>query len=440
MDKEFLTDYAAKQLEQDTRFAKLLEEKKFEEAKQLSDARIGGLEKPVGRAAQFASLWPQVPFFGTIIVPLSPFSEPHFTTYHGFHSSEIGEIVNFAKQTHRVKFVLNDPADEFAGLDFLDPIFKEMRPTMDNVYPPQELTHRMKEYMDCYSEFDALARINFYRYMETISRQMRPLLGPGADQSTSWASNLMHTYAFLGSMGYVDMKQTIGDCLIESPRVAHTMLLSLEHLLVSPVTDPYGAIHNVTSEDVARWKSATAEAALGHGLPRNYYERVAEERKDVQFPSEIGRFLIRKLHNYPDTLDGCRYVCGLYDQHELRRIVISLQQAISKKDFSAISSESDQLSKALDEAWSDSKQLERNRNAIRGGMTFGLGLVGTLAALPFNPALGGLLFGLGFQVLDQVIQLKTDSISDRLSKAVTPDFLINIYEFKRDHSSKIAPR
>jgi hypothetical protein len=430
MDKDFLTDYAAKQLEEDMKFAQLLLGSKFEAAREFSKARIGKLVEPVGRSAQYFSLWPQVPFFGTITVPLSPFSEPHFKVHHGFGASDIDDLVDFARNTSRIAFVLNDSAEEFAGLDFLDPIFTEMKPTMDITFPPRLLAERQKEYMSYITEFDTLARINFYRYMDKITQLMTQSLGPSADRSINWATNLMHTYAYLGTMGYNDIKEAIADCIVESPYTAHGMLLCIDQLLVSPMTDPYGAIHNITTEQVNRWKSVAGRLGLHHGS--KVYESILREGKDMQFPSEIGRFLTRKMHNYPETLDGCRFVCGLYDKYELRRIVVSLQQAISQKDYSSISSNASQLSEALDKVWDDSSQAGRNKKAISAGMTIGLGLVGAVASGPIGPLSGGLLGGLGFQVVEQILDVKTDSISDRLSKWVTPNYLVNIYEFRQD--------
>lgn len=435
MDKGFLTDYSVKQLEEDTKYTELLVESKFEAAREFSKARIGRLDEPVGRSAQFLSLWPQVPFFGTIIVPLSPFTEPHFKLFHGFGASEIDDLVDFARETNRVAFVLNDVAEEFVGLDFLDPIFTEMKPTMDVVYPPPLLAERMEEYMSYRNEFDTLARINFYKYMDKINQLMSPTLGPSADRSISWATNLMHTYAYLGTMGYKDIKEAIADCIVESPYTAHGMLLSLDHLLISPMTDLYGSIHNITIEQVERWKSVAGRVGFQQGSGSNLYKSMLREEKGMQFPSDIGRFLMRKLHNYPETLDGCRFVCGLYEQYDLRRIVTSLQQAISEKDYSAIASKAGQLSEALDKVWADSSKVERNKNAIRAGMTISLGLVGAVASGPIGPFFGGILGGLGFQVAEQILQVKTDSISDKLSKWITPNYLVNIYEF-REHGMK----
>jgi hypothetical protein len=432
MDKDFLADYSAKELEEDDKLASLIEHGQFEVAREFSRRRIGRLGEPVGRSARGLSLWPQIPFFGTIIVSLSPFAEPSFKLVHGFSTSEIDRLVDFARETNRVAFVLNDDPKEFAGLDFLDPIFTEMQPTVDNTLPDSLFTQRLDEYMIYRDEFDTLARANFYQYMSGVTQVMRESLGPSADRSTSWASNLMHTYACLGILGYEDIKQAIADCMVESPQAAHAMLLSLDILLIGPTLDPYRAIPNVSHDELKSWEATTRLQSSGDDV----YQRMLKQTDRIRFPSEIGKFLMTKLQKYPETLDACRFVCGLYDQHELRRVVNSLQRAISKKDYSAIESEANRLSMALDHIWVDSEHLERKRNAISAGMTVGLGLVGSIVSGPIGPAIGGLLGGLGFQVLEQILQVKTDSISDSLSRWITPDYLVNIYEFKRDHGIK----
>jgi hypothetical protein len=160
---------------------------------------------------------------------------------HGFSASEIDRLVDFARETKRVTFVLNDDAREFVGLDFLDPIFTEMQPTMDNVLPTSLFAERLDEYMRYRDEFDTLARVKFYQYMSAVTEFMRESLGPSADRSIGWASNLMHTYACLGILGYEDIKQAIADCIVDSPRAAHAMLLSLDMLLTGPSLDPHRA-------------------------------------------------------------------------------------------------------------------------------------------------------------------------------------------------------
>jgi len=432
MDKDFLTDYSSKQLNDDDKLADLLEHSQFEAAREFSRTRIGALGEPVGRSARGFSLWPQIPFFGTIIVPLSPFAEPAFKMVHGFSASEIDRLVDFARETKRVTFVLNDDAREFVGLDFLDPIFTEMQPTMDNVLPTSLFAERLDEYMRYRDEFDTLARVKFYQYMSAVTEFMRESLGPSADRSIGWASNLMHTYACLGILGYEDIKQAIADCIVDSPRAAHAMLLSLDMLLTGPSLDPHRAIPNISREELERLQALTS----GQGPGGDAHQNILTQPDRIRFPSEIGKFLMSKLQNYPETLDACRFVCGLYDHHDLRQVVNSLQRAVSEKDYSAIESGTSRLSEALDNVWADSRHVERNRNAISAGMTIGLGLVGSIASGPIGPAIGGLLSGFGFQVLEQILQVKTDSISDRLSKWITPDYLVNIYEFKREHAIK----
>jgi hypothetical protein len=432
LDKEFLADYCVKQLEVQANFMGLVEKGDAEAAKEFYRGKIGRLERPLGRAASFLSLWPQIPFFGTIIVPLTPFAEPYFKQFHGFDPSEVGRLVDFAKDTNRITFVLNDDPKEFEGLDFLDPVFNEIKPVAEIGLPVSVIEDRKKDYDRYCKEFDTLSGISFYRYLSTVAAfSLNGQLGPASEGKLSMAKHLMHVYAELGVLGFDEILMAIRDQLVEAPIVAHSMLNLTEELLIGSATDPSGATRNLSREYLEKFQilanhpslqgDNTAKALFGHA-------------KEMQCSCDIGKFLMRKLTYYPDSFEACQLVCGLYDHRDLRKVLTSLEKAIKEGDYATFQSSANEFSKALDEVWADTSQVKNRANEIGLALTIGLGLVGTIASGPVGPVAGGLMAMLGYNVADRIVGWKTDSLSEKLARLITPNYLVNIYDFKGEHN------
>jgi hypothetical protein len=62
----------------------------------------------------------------------------------------------------------------------------------------------------------------------------------------------------------------------------------------------------------------------------------------------------------------------------------------------------------------------------------GPAVLGAVAAGPVA-FVGGLLAGLGYTITEKILELETDSISERIAKSLTPNYLVNIFDFKKKH-------
>jgi hypothetical protein len=426
LDKEFLSDYAAREDEESERLS-AISLSDINMAKEKYKKRFRRLNAPIARNAPYENLWPQVPIYGTLVIALSPFSTKYSSAYHGFDASDLNRLVDFAKDTGRVAFVLTEHPQEYRGLDFLDPIFTELKPPQDYAFLGHPSVQDSRSYRDAIVEFDTLSRIRFYRHIDNLISESRQehTFGPSADPKRVifW---LRHVFAALVILDYDELKQIASDAIIEDPRAAFDLLGVLDLLVVRPRTDPLDAVSNI-GRDVLE-QSPGLSRLTTVDLPLQASQTVRER---IHTP-ELGQFLMKKLAPYPESFEACRAMCDRYDHFELHQIMNSLQQAVMSENYSKMGCGTRDLSEALDKIWLDAKKFEDKARMVRAGLMIGPAVLGAVAAGPVA-FVGGLLAGLGYTITEKILELETDSISERIAKSLTPNYLVNIFDFKKKH-------
>jgi hypothetical protein len=58
--------------------------------------------------------------------------------------------------------------------------------------------------------------------------------------------------------------------------------------------------------------------------------------------------------------------------------------------------------------------------------------IGSIASVPIG-TIGGLLAGLGYNVSDKIIDLGTDTLSEKMAKLSAKSYQANIYDFKKKY-------
>lgn len=424
MDKEFLSDYSDREKEENER----LQGYEIDSAKEHYRTRYHRLNTPVAHTAAGESVWPQIPLYGTLVIGLSPFSPEYFASYHGFDPSDVARLVDFAKDTGHVAFVLEDDAKEFAGLDFLDPIFTELKPREALSLVKSSAIANLPDFRNGLVEFDTLSRVTFYKFMSKImaAPEMTRALGPNATPMSE-ITYLSRAFASLAILGYRELKESVSDAIVENPLEALSFLMLLDELVVQPRTDPFDAISNLSR---GRLEQMCKRSRVFNEVDK--MPEVVREGHDRTYAREIGKFLMAKLAPYPESFEACRVMCDTYKHWDLQQVMVSLQQAVRSKDYSGIQAQGKNLSEALENAWLDASKLGRNTNLIRAGLTLAAAVLGTVAAGPVN-AVGGVLAGLGYPVLDKVLELRTDSISERIASWLVPNYIVNIFDFRKKY-------
>ena len=116
MKKEYLQNYEMKEVElQRKHYKKILDQKsegklqtgypppsrfkKFNEPLVICDERVYN---------QYGEkLWSQIPFAGTLIIPLGVAKKENFLRLHGFETEDIEDLIRLSKETGRIQFTLN---------------------------------------------------------------------------------------------------------------------------------------------------------------------------------------------------------------------------------------------------------------------------------------------------------------------------------------------
>ena len=91
------------------------------------------------------------------------------------------------------------------------------------------------------------------------------------------------------------------------------------------------------------------------------------------------------------------------------------------------------LSIILDNIWKDSKKIKFKSEISSFGVSVSLGLIGYLASGLEGV---GILTALGYNTLDKILDIKLESISEKIAKIISPNYLVSIYDFKGKHNIK----
>ena len=78
-------------------------------------------------------------------------------------------------------------------------------------------------------------------------------------------------------------------------------------------------------------------------------------------------------------------------------------------------------------------QIKLKTQLISGSASVSLGIIGSLAT-GFIGA--GILAGLGFQAVDKIAGLKLESLSEKIAKFISPNYLVTIFDFKKGYNIK----
>lgn len=245
MNRDYLIDYQERETELIRDFYKKVLEGRFgpNDSYPPSD-RFVKLKSPVATSAPFESIWPQIPLFGSLVICLQPCREDLFFSNFGFEIEDIDRLVDFAKDTGKIQFALGSPATTFQGLDYLDPIFKELNPPGMAPIPLDTLTSRdkIKKYM---IEFYTIAEINFKKTIyEFASFQSASL-----ETMNKIMEDYLFDYIVLKSLGYEKVIEKIEEYMLYEPDEAAKLFNIYAYYIIDPKTNTFKAINNYGLEE-----------------------------------------------------------------------------------------------------------------------------------------------------------------------------------------------
>lgn len=163
MDKEYLEEYEAREVEEYNRLVvRRIEEGKFDFSKDRypPNTRFKNIQEPVTDCTFIGcdaeDRWVQVPFNGSTVMYLPSFPRAVFERVL-FKVAEIPKVIDFIKETGRLQVALPRPLKSYADLDFLDPFFLELEPPYI-MGLPLSFIGTEKEIMEARDTFLARAR------------------------------------------------------------------------------------------------------------------------------------------------------------------------------------------------------------------------------------------------------------------------------------------
>ncbi|WXG44284.1 MAG: hypothetical protein WED04_09670 [Promethearchaeati archaeon SRVP18_Atabeyarchaeia-1] len=154
---DFLLDYDNREKEELDRF--LVKAKKGMIERYPPLARFINAREHLAGINIGLSMWGVIPFYGSTVIQLEPTNDRRsFDNLYretGFTSKDLDRLIDFVKQTGRLQFVLTQRPTRYQSLEFLRPLFEELKPPIaPTSFAVLLKPKRVKQY---FTEFDTLA-------------------------------------------------------------------------------------------------------------------------------------------------------------------------------------------------------------------------------------------------------------------------------------------
>ena len=411
MWKEFLEDYQ----ESEQQFRKDFEQELLQSKPSILPTyppldRFHKLSRPYAQAWYGASIWPQIPLYASLIIPIAPRSKREFERFHGFAVSDIPRLLDLCKDTGRVQFALYADPISYNDLDFLEPIFVELKPPQLGAPWSTSINVDEAEYDRAIVEFDTLAAIEFYPAMESMMRDE----GMSDSHVQARFRDFASVYAFLKVKGYDALLPDLQESIVDSPLFARVLLDIFHKFIVIPQVDLLKPMQNFGMD----YLSLALEVSRRYGL---------ETPKRV-VPCEIGTFLMRQLTFLPEGFEACREIMHHYDHRDLYKIMNAVDEGARAKSVTTVQAKSAELYEVFNLVWQDAAGTNKQVQAARFLIPLCIGAVGMIA----SPS-AGLLATLGFYLAERLSDQMGDSMSERLVKSLIPGYAVTLYDFRKKY-------
>ncbi len=251
------------------------------------NSRLTNLSHPIFHLEQKTnSIWSQIAFSGTVLFPLFPFSSDKFKQLWNIDEREIPRLVEFARETKKIQFLLMDNPTEFIEFDYLEPIFQELAPPM--YYDLSKFDH---------NKFDNLRRIHEEEFETLIEISPKWLSVINKPQGKNAIKSDLSTYTWLRYYGFNDIADNFIDNFLLEPEFAHLYINLALRLIIGPIREPLQAnrIFNIDTLNKASNMGLISDMSIN----------------DISF-YEVGTYLMRKCTYYPESLEACKNLISLY--------------------------------------------------------------------------------------------------------------------------------
>jgi hypothetical protein len=425
MKREYLQDYQAKERDDFERFKKKIQSQGLApDDRYPSLQRLDIAHQPIAYSVGSTyrldneKIWSQIPFPGTLVIPLQAYDKDHMLECCGFEASDIQKLITLAKDTGRVRFGLADPPEYFENMEHFDPIFTELKPP-ELLYMPDEALPTDQQTVDDFrKEFEDLANVNYYGAMVRESKNE----GFSENEFLSLIDHRKDTFVFMKILGMEEVANEISQLMITDVPHADALLAAYEYL-IEPIFDPLKASKNFSLSEIQYYNYHYLASKIPSSTQQNFDVR--------SFPVEIGRFITKKLVACPSSYSGCNAVIQHYEQNELYKVLEALDNAIKSKKQDDATIRISELNEIMDNAWKGANKVELSSEGVKYGITLAVGCVGLLVIPPL-----GVLASLSFLAGDKALSIFEKSIAYKIARSLNKQYLVNIYDFKLKYNLK----
>ena len=418
MDRKYLEEYSQKEQDEYERVVKKILEGKFsfEKDRYPPDERFINLQKPVAYpctppSVYSANLWAQVPLCGSLIFLISPIPKLAFEEWH-FKASQISKIIDFINETGRLQVALSSDPLLYEGLDYLEPIFRELNPPYYGGIP-NSFFGDAKDIKLAEESFYTHAKVGYLDLLKRLTYQF------GSQLFTAFLIKSLDGYTRL-KLAHYSIIEEIENLMIDDPQAAYILLHSCRLVITDPLDELRSTVKNFTLEDLKFAQTFPLE----------------NRARNIRFPVEIGKFLFKKLTYAPQGIRACYELIDHYEAYDLLKVAKSLNEAVVANHPDIVNKSAGELCEILDNIWNN-KIIPRRVKGLKIGIPLSMAVIGNVAAGPIG-AVGGFLVGLGYSVADKFIDLETEGLSERLAKLKTKSYQANIYDFKEKYKHRIV--
>jgi hypothetical protein len=356
-------------------------------------------------------IWSQIPFAGTLVIPLSPSTKSNFLAEHSFDAKDIDRMIDLAKETGRVQFVLSSKPTRYEGLDHLQPVFEELRPPV--VTTPWNLLGSDEDYDRWINEFNQIAVASYDDYLKNRVGK----IGESKQYLKSAKDYQASVYA---KINWLNMENAVEDVKKYIKAAPGYVLSLLDYcgFLTENIFNPIPLNCNYSLETLKSYNSNIK----------------AQSGAKFQAPVEIGAYVMNKIIKNPQDYYGCLGVIEQYDQNDLYKILESLDTGLKRRKKDQVLDNTEQLGILLDNIWKDASNVKQRQTVTSrsvSGASITIGIAGSMFA---EDPIIGLLTSLGLPALEKLSDIIIRS--KKITKLFNPDYIYNIYDFKEMNNIK----
>lgn len=362
-------------------------------------------------------IWSQIPFAGTLILSLSNTPVERCTNENGFEPNDIPKLIDLAKETGKIRFGLEKDPLKYEGLDYLQPIFDELKPPVLYALPTTSFVSE-KIAMEYAAEFVELAGIRYHNEL-----RYNVLKTGGSEQFFEGLfEGRGNVFMELKILGLTKPIEEISKYLIDDPQHAE-FLLNSYMMITSPIFDALTQNYNYSLRRINQFNMGKLTSMPNIRIP------------------EVGKLIMKKLVPNPTNYYSCIEVIQKYAENDLYELLSAFDNAIRKNQNEDLLKTKQELETITDNVWSDAKKMQSQINGVKSGLSFAFGLGGISATAAIQgtqslgpiAALGGLIAGLGFNTIEHHFDIRESSLSEKILKRLKPNYLVSIYDFNKKY-------